>query len=196
MAEASEGGLKLCVRFERATCFFWREIESVHPGRYVERKLSGQTGMCIEILLRADRPYNTVFKMFSDHTSDVTEFASSWRQTRSVREGSNQTDELRVAEAEAQARTYADAAMQTDNSETGNTNDNQTPHLPSLVKFLSHATPLIEFELAAAARSRAFDGYALIEDDEERQARKLHTLVDVTSVPGGAGLKGRTSIPP
>ena len=41
---------------------------------------------------------------------------------------------------------------------------------PSLIKFLSHAAPLIEYELSAAARSRAFDGYALIEDEGEKQA--------------------------
>ena len=44
---------------------------------------------------------------------------------------------------------------------------------PSLIKFLSHAAPLIEYELAAAARSRAFDGYALIEDEGERQVSKF-----------------------
>ena len=40
---------------------------------------------------------------------------------------------------------------------------------PSLIKFIANAVPLLEYELVAAARSRAFDGYALIEDEGERQ---------------------------
>ena len=47
---------------------------------------------------------------------------------------------------------------------------------PSLIKFLSRAAPLIEYELAAAARSRAFDGYALIEEEAERQVSFIENV--------------------
>ena len=47
---------------------------------------------------------------------------------------------------------------------------------PSLVKFMTKAAPLIITELDAALRSRAFDGYSLIEDEQDKQVRRLYTL--------------------
>ena len=35
---------------------------------------------------------------------------------------------------------------------------------------------MLERELELAARSRAFDGYKLLEDDTDLEAQKLHTL--------------------
>ena len=137
--------------------------------------------------------------MFSDHTSEATEFRSSWRQTRSVMEGGCQTERQETREATAQSTIYDEAGTQTEerdavrlkqehNEESfqvisrvtaiypqseGNLLDlTKQLNAPSLIKFLSHAAPLIEYELSAAARSRAFDGYALIEDEGEKQARK------------------------
>ena len=163
-------------------------------------------------------------KMFSDHTSAATEFPSSWRQTRSVKEGGCQTERQETREATAQSTLYDEAGTQTEERMAVRLNTkgllsefspfplrvplpysaimdygvhcafrrvfltflnmhaciqpqnegsrvDVTKHLnaPSLIKFLSRAAPLIEYELAAAARSRAFDGYALIEEEAERQ---------------------------
>ncbi len=38
------------------------------------------------------------------------------------------------------------------------------------------AVPLIERELELAARSRAFDGYKLLEDETDLEVQKLHIL--------------------
>ena len=42
------------------------------------------------------------------------------------------------------------------------------------------AVPMLEAELDAAIRSRAFDGYELLDTELDTQIRKLHTL-DATS---------------
>ena len=42
---------------------------------------------------------------------------------------------------------------------------------PSLVKFLVRATPILERELEAANRSRAFDGYTLSEEEKENEGK-------------------------
>ena len=137
-------------------------------------------------------------KMFSDHTSEATEFRSSWRQTRSVMEGGCQTERQETREATAQSTIYDEAGTQTEERDAVRLKQERyaesfqvissvtaiylqsdgrlldlTKQLnaPSLIKFLSHAAPLMEYELSAAARSRAFDGYALIEDEGEKQAR-------------------------
>jgi hypothetical protein len=135
--------------------------------------------------------------MFSDHLSEATEFPSNWRQTRSVKEGGCQTDDQKMVDVGAQSRYYDDVGMQTEpvNRLIKVAAKTRMEHLflqeeaprldadaqglqPSLIKFLSRAAPLIEYELSAASRSRAFDGYSLIDDDEEKEVRKLHTLVD------------------
>ena len=53
-------------------------------------------------------------KMFSDHTSEATEFRSSWRQTRSVKEGGCQTERQETREATAQSTLYDEAGTQTE----------------------------------------------------------------------------------
>ena len=52
--------------------------------------------------------------MFSDHTSAATEFRSSWRQTRSVKEGGCQTERQETREATAQSTLYDEAGTQTE----------------------------------------------------------------------------------
>ena len=47
---------------------------------------------------------------------------------------------------------------------------------PSLVAFLARATPLVLRELERAEKSRAFDGYQLIEEDDDQPVRRLLTL--------------------
>ena len=51
---------------------------------------------------------------------------------------------------------------------------------PKFYKFISKAVPMLEAELDAAIRSRAFDGYELLDTELDTQIRKLHTL-DATS---------------
>lgn len=53
-------------------------------------------------------------RMFSDHTSAATEFPSSWRQTRSVKEGGCQTERQETREATAQSTFYDEAGTQTE----------------------------------------------------------------------------------
>ena len=52
--------------------------------------------------------------MFSDHTSEATEFRSSWRQTRSVKEGGCQTERQETRDATAQSTIYDEAGTQTE----------------------------------------------------------------------------------
>ena len=52
--------------------------------------------------------------MFSDHTSAATEFRSSWRQTRSVKEGGCQTERQETKEAAAQSTLHDEAGTQTE----------------------------------------------------------------------------------
>ena len=77
-----------------------------------------------------------------------------------------------------QAAFYEDRGTQTIENED---KSKEEPHedlmnKPSLVKFMTRAAPMIITELDAALRSRAFDGYSLIEDEQDKQVRKVHTL--------------------
>ena len=47
---------------------------------------------------------------------------------------------------------------------------------PKFYKFVMRAVPLLERELELAARSRAFDGYKLLEDEADLGVQKLHIL--------------------
>ena len=47
---------------------------------------------------------------------------------------------------------------------------------PKFYKFVMRAVPLLERELELAARSRAFDGYKLLEDEADLGVQKLHVL--------------------
>ena len=47
---------------------------------------------------------------------------------------------------------------------------------PKFYKFVMRAVPLLERELEMASRSRAFDGYKLLEDAADLGVLKLHTL--------------------
>lgn len=47
---------------------------------------------------------------------------------------------------------------------------------PSLTAFVKRAAALVLAELERAERSRAFDGYGLIEDDDDQPVRRMFTL--------------------
>lgn len=116
--------------------------------------------------------------MFKDRDADRTfGFDSNWKQTRSVKTGECQTDPLKVEEVEVQSKYYENAEVQTVEWKD---NDKEPPREfmadPKFFKFLNRAAPMLEAELAAALRSRAFDGYRLMEEEMETSVRKLHTL--------------------
>ena len=50
---------------------------------------------------------------------------------------------------------------------------------PSFVKFLVKAVPLVLAEMDSASRSRAFDGYQLIEEEADKQV-KVFTIKIMT----------------
>ena len=60
---------------------------------------------------------------------------------------------------------------------------------PKFFKFIAKAVPLLEAELEAAARSRAFDGYQLLDAEMDDQVRKLHTLDAAMTRTQNEGLK-------
>ena len=60
---------------------------------------------------------------------------------------------------------------------------------PKFYKFIAKAVPLLEAELEAAARSRAFGGYQLLDAEMDDQVRKLHTLDAAMTRTQNEGLK-------
>ena len=126
-------------------------------------------------------------KMFTDRSAydaPTIEFPSNWRKTLAVSTSDTQTDVQTGIEAEVQFKYSQDSETQTDDTRNDQLMaDPETArkqlNMPSMVKFLVRATPLLEAELDAATRSRAFDGYKLIEDKDEAdggQTRKLYNL--------------------
>ena len=65
---------------------------------------------------------------------------------------------------------------------------------PKFYKFISKAVPMLEAELDAAIRSRAFDGYQLLDTELETQVRKLHTLDSTSTRTQNEGNKYYSSI--
>ena len=116
--------------------------------------------------------------MFSDKSDfEPVGFNSDWRKTLSLKDSSTQADPLKTSENETQTNTMQESGTQTVEPGRSTTKDpdNQI-NSPSLAKFLARATPIIEKELDSARRSRAFDGYGLIDDAEDKTVTKLHTL--------------------
>ena len=93
--------------------------------------------------------------MFSDRSAfdqPTVGFPSDWRKTLSLKEGSCQTDELKVIENETQTNTKAEIGIQVEEPEKSTEEALKRLNSPSLVKFLVRATPMIENELEGKKR--------------------------------------------
>lgn len=116
--------------------------------------------------------------MFSDRNANkIVEFPSCWKKSRSVKDSECQSEDQQLTLTETQVIFREDAETQTDEQIKETHVDEGQLNQPSLVKFLVKVTPIMEEELAAAARSRAFDGYEPATEKIDSEVRKLHVLV-------------------
>ncbi|TRY73188.1 hypothetical protein TCAL_01952 [Tigriopus californicus] len=117
--------------------------------------------------------------MFSDRNAmNIVEFPSCWKKSRSVKDSECQSEAQKMVIVETQVTLREDAESQTEEQAKETKVNEDQINLPSLVKFLVKVTPIMEEELAAAARSRAFDGYELATEKTDSEMRKLHVLVN------------------
>lgn len=131
--------------------------------------------------------------MFSDSNADDRESIncpSNWKMEKKVANNECQTDANKFAEQATQVAFYEDEACQTDKKKDLTAEDAQNPlQDPKFYKFIMKAVPMLEAELEAAMRSRAFDGYELLEAETDSQVRKLHTLDAAATRTRDEGLK-------
>jgi WD40 repeat protein len=123
--------------------------------------------------------------MFTDRdASSMTDtgFASNWKRTLAVTAASCQTDDIAFSETNTQTVSTQDSAVQTEPKEIKPVSGDPTDD-PALLRFLQSAVPVLEAELEAAIRSRAFDGYVFSVDEPDRTVQKVHTLTVGTTSP-------------
>ncbi|XP_037775081.1 cytoplasmic dynein 2 intermediate chain 2-like [Penaeus monodon] len=113
--------------------------------------------------------------MFSKHSDSPVSFKSSWKTEQQLAEGGTQTDEVGQEEAECQVISLIETGVQTEEEEPPNF-DNQEYDEASLAEFLQRITPKVIQELDRQNRSRAFDGFLLMREEETSQVKLLHTL--------------------
>lgn len=113
--------------------------------------------------------------MFSKHSDNPVSFKSSWKTEQQLAEGGTQTEEVGQEEAECQVMSLIEAGVQTEEEEPPNF-DNQEYDEASLAEFLQRITPKVLQELDRQNRSRAFDGFLLMREEETSQVKLMHTL--------------------
>ena len=98
---------------------------------------------------------------------------SDWKTEKKFKTDSCQTLALKSNEKETQVAFVQDVETQTESkkSTVDDGGDQQQNPLqdPKFYKFISKAVPMLEAELDAAKRSRAFDGYQLLESEMDAQ---------------------------
>ena len=98
---------------------------------------------------------------------------SDWKTEKKFKTDSCQTQALKSNEKESQVAFVQDVETQTESkkSTVDSGGDQQQNPLqdPKFYKFISKAVPMLEAELDAAKRSRAFDGYQLLESELDAQ---------------------------
>jgi hypothetical protein len=132
--------------------------------------------------------------MFTDSNAEDRECVnciSNWKVKKTVGENGCQTDENSAFDQESQVAFYQDNETQTEKKKSASNSDSiKNPMAdPKFYKFIAKAVPMLEAELEAAFRSRAFDGYELLEAESESQVRKLHTLDATATRTRDEGLK-------
>ncbi|XP_042891158.1 cytoplasmic dynein 2 intermediate chain 2-like [Penaeus japonicus] len=113
--------------------------------------------------------------MFSKHSETPVSFESSWKTEQQLAEGGTQTDEVGQEEAECQVVSLIETGVQTEEEDPPNF-DNREYDEASLAAFLQRITPKVLQELDRQNRSRAFDGFSLMREEETSQVKLLHTL--------------------
>ena len=95
---------------------------------------------------------------------------SDWKTEKKFSTNSCQTKPLKNVEKESQVSFAQDAETQTEVKKSLQNEENQNPlQDPKFYKFIARAVPMLEAELDAARRSRAFDGYQLLESEMDAQ---------------------------
>ncbi|XP_043241239.1 cytoplasmic dynein 2 intermediate chain 2-like [Amphibalanus amphitrite] len=113
---------------------------------------------------------------FKDVNFDVIGFKSSWKAKSKQSESGSQTEPLKIEESETQTIGHDEKESQTDPEPEVVVPPADAAVQPSLVAFLGRAVPLVLRELERSEKSRAFDGYQLIEEDDDQPVRRLLTL--------------------
>ena len=118
----------------------------------------------------------SISNMFQDsNAADRTciNCPSDWKTEKKFKTDSCQTLALKSNEKESQVAFVQDVETQTESkkSTVDDGGDQQQNPLqdPKFYKFISKAVPMLEAELDAAKRSRAFDGYQLLESEMDAQ---------------------------
>ena len=95
---------------------------------------------------------------------------SEWKTEKIFNSNSSQTHTWKSHDKESQVSLAQNAQTQTEVKKIGEISDSQNPlQDPKFYKFISKAVPMLEAELEAARRSRAFDGYQLLESEIDAQ---------------------------
>ncbi|XP_064082921.1 cytoplasmic dynein 2 intermediate chain 2-like [Macrobrachium nipponense] len=113
--------------------------------------------------------------MFSKKSGEGASFVSNWKTEQSLAEGGAQTDPLQTAEQSSQVLELSDVGVQTEEEES---NASKAPEYneESLLMFLKNVGPKVIREIERQNRSRAFDGFSLMEKEESSGVKVLHTL--------------------
>lgn len=118
--------------------------------------------------------------MFDDSDASnrtCIDIPSDWKREKQLKSNSSQTKENKKKDQESQVAFYKDQQIQTEVKKKSSSAEVKNPlQDPKFYKFISRAVPMLEVELDAALRSRAFDGYALLDSELESEVRKVHTL--------------------
>ena len=98
---------------------------------------------------------------------------SEWKTEKTFNSNSSQTHPWKSHDKESQVSLAKNAETQTEAKKISEVSDSQNPlQDPKFYKFISKAVPMLEAELEAARRSRAFDGYQLLESEIDAQVKK------------------------
>ncbi|XP_037067870.1 cytoplasmic dynein 2 intermediate chain 2-like [Pollicipes pollicipes] len=112
----------------------------------------------------------------SEVSFDAIGFKSCWKGKSKLAENGTQCEPLKVAEHETQTIGHDEKESQTDPEREVTVAAPDAAVKPSLVAFVVRAAALVLGELERADKSRAFDGYQLIEEDDDQPVRRLFTL--------------------
>ncbi|XP_068212736.1 cytoplasmic dynein 2 intermediate chain 2-like [Palaemon carinicauda] len=113
--------------------------------------------------------------MFSKKSGGGASFSSNWKTEQSLADGGCQTDPVELAEEGCQVLELSETGVQTEEEQT---NASKAPEYneESLLMFLKSVGPKVIREIERQNRSRAFDGFSLLEKEESSGGKILHTL--------------------
>eukprot|EP00741_Cyanophora_paradoxa_P002628 tig00000615_g2550.t1 len=122
---------------------------------------------------------------FGDANAGDVDVPSTWRTNRSLRSAQAQTEEQELYDVEIQTLHKLSVEVQTDASAV-RSSKNTDPNSRELQDFLRRVAPDVEQQLEVNARSRAFQDYDVVWEQERGEVRCLHRLYHRPAAPAAA----------